>query len=1120
MQTTDVIAGTTKKYDIPLGHLDFHYIQQCSDVKELEKILKVLRTKEEGFYPQLEICCEERIKNLNPESRVLRKDKPLYTMNDLDRNEREELEKELQNWPSDIQSLENSMAGQQTDIMDEGNSDLPPVRSGTITLTAQGAKTSKPETKTSKKVMPREYKDWDKVDVEEELKKVDADDDKKGKERSLVANRDMHDLPDHIDAKGLSEGEKLLKANREKDKGNEAFKSGDFKEAVKYYNRSISLLPTAASYNNRALAYLKTSEWQKAVSDTDKVLAMEPDNVKALLRRGTAYKGLKQLEKAGTDIGRVLELEPNNKKAQELLEEIDKDRKEKKKKGRRMVIEDVEGGEETEELVKGDTFSKDTSSEGDYQSSGSNPKDINKQEQKISRRMKIEEVESDSEEEIEEITIRASESVKFETEKADVVVNGHASVAELKENPPQSENEQNSKDVSKQIWEDSEVNSTNNDQMKEEAQNDNNKHSDISEKTDERTRDESNVPETEVEEKAEVENTEDTTNGQDAADDPEEDSESDSETETEFVDAPEELKRPVFHMTELPKQAVKMKEDATTLFKNGQYGEASSKYSEVIKILDKAEDQTVNLSVMYSNRAACHLKTGDLPGAVKDCNASLQLVPHSVKPLLRRASAYEHLERYSVAYVDYRHALLLDSRIDQAHLGTKRCQQMLHEKDGPRWREKIHLQKVSPWQIPEIIGLDGKSTNPSITHQPPSVSQSNLQSATSSQSNFSVNTHSPAPKEVPEKKKPEMTPQEKFDKLKAEGNNFVKEGKFREALESYNSCEEVLPGQVAIYTNRALCYIRTNQAEEAEEDCTRALAQEKDNVKALFRRAQARKMLKRYRDALEDLKHLLSVDPKNTAAKKEMDVIKDYWRKELESMKKNIVDLKEKKEEMKNKTGDSKQRKRMVIQEVESEEEEKSSSASQTSARETKGIKTDPKQASKPVQNSKDSKPVQSQTGSSKKEKGGKKKSTIKETSQGLPSVPKSAPKLDKATPYEFISAWNALKKSETVKPYYELLKQIKPCDIKTVISNKIDGAMLSVITKCVAEHYLPNGEADTSYEILKNLSAVPRFSTVAMFMSAPEKAEVRSVFDRLESLPSTVYSAKDIQKLRKDYSV
>lgn len=59
-------------------------------------------------------------------------------------------------------------------------------------------------------------------------------------------------------------------------------------------------------------------------------------------------------------------------------------------------------------------------------------------------------------------------------------------------------------------------------------------------------------------------------------------------------------------------------------------------------------------------------------------------------------------------------------------------------------------------------------------------------------------------------------------------------------------------------------------------------------------------------------------------------------------------------------------------------------------------------------------------------------KSPSKDHGHGMPPAPKAAPKLDKATPYEFISAWNALKKSESVKPYYDLLKQVKPEDIKT----------------------------------------------------------------------------------------
>jgi len=36
----------------------------------------------------------------------------------------------------------------------------------------------------------------------------------------------------------LSPNEKLLLANREKDKGNEAFRANDYEEAVAYYTRS------------------------------------------------------------------------------------------------------------------------------------------------------------------------------------------------------------------------------------------------------------------------------------------------------------------------------------------------------------------------------------------------------------------------------------------------------------------------------------------------------------------------------------------------------------------------------------------------------------------------------------------------------------------------------------------------------------------------------------------------------------------------------------------------------------------------------------------------------------------------------------------------------------------
>ena len=60
---------------------------------------------------------------------------------------------------------------------------------------------------------------------------------------------------------GKSDTERKILATREKEKGNEAFQSGHYSEALTFYCRSIELDPKAAAvYNNRALAGIKCSQ--------------------------------------------------------------------------------------------------------------------------------------------------------------------------------------------------------------------------------------------------------------------------------------------------------------------------------------------------------------------------------------------------------------------------------------------------------------------------------------------------------------------------------------------------------------------------------------------------------------------------------------------------------------------------------------------------------------------------------------------------------------------------------------------------------------------------------------------------------------------------------------------
>ena len=52
-------------------------------------------------------------------------------------------------------------------------------------------------------------------------------------------------------------------------------------------------------------------------------------------------------------------------------------------------------------------------------------------------------------------------------------------------------------------------------------------------------------------------------------------------------------------------------------------------------------------STLHSNRAACRIKIGDCEGCVKDCSEAMKLDDTAIKALIRRASAYETMEKYA-----------------------------------------------------------------------------------------------------------------------------------------------------------------------------------------------------------------------------------------------------------------------------------------------------------------------------------------------------------------------------------------------------------------------------------------------------------------------------------------
>lgn len=100
----------------------------------------------------------------------------------------------------------------------------------------------------------------------------------------------------------IEEFEKKKMAENERLKGNESMKSKDYQDAITCYSRALDHCPTdAPTFSNRALAYLKTKEYARALEDADKAIKFKDDYIKAYHRRGKAYAALGKLESAIRD---------------------------------------------------------------------------------------------------------------------------------------------------------------------------------------------------------------------------------------------------------------------------------------------------------------------------------------------------------------------------------------------------------------------------------------------------------------------------------------------------------------------------------------------------------------------------------------------------------------------------------------------------------------------------------------------------------------------------------------------------------------------------------------------------------------------------------------------------
>lgn len=100
------------------------------------------------------------------------------------------------------------------------------------------------------------------------------------------------------------------------------------------------------------------------------------------------------------------------------------------------------------------------------------------------------------------------------------------------------------------------------------------------------------------------------------------------------------------------------KEKGDEKYKNANFEAAVEEYTKCLDDLKKEGKELSELALKaHSNRAACYKQISNFDGTIEDCTAVLEIDPDNVKALIRRAQAFEGMERYRFALQDVKQVL-------------------------------------------------------------------------------------------------------------------------------------------------------------------------------------------------------------------------------------------------------------------------------------------------------------------------------------------------------------------------------------------------------------------------------------------------------------------------------
>ncbi|KAJ8553489.1 hypothetical protein K7X08_024167 [Anisodus acutangulus] len=112
---------------------------------------------------------------------------------------------------------------------------------------------------------------------------------------------------------------------------------------------------------------------------------------------------------------------------------------------------------------------------------------------------------------------------------------------------------------------------------------------------------------------------------------------------------------------------------------------------------------------------------------------------------------------------------------------------------------------------------------------------------------------------------------------KEKGNQAFKEKQWQKAIGFYTEAIKLNGNSATYFSNRAAAQLEMGNFLQAEDDSSKAIDLDKKNVKAYLRRGTAREMLGYYKEAIEDFRYALVLEPTNKRASQSADRLKKFF---------------------------------------------------------------------------------------------------------------------------------------------------------------------------------------------------------------------------------------------------